>query len=271
MATHQVPSPARTGWSRSPGIPSCSPSSRTCPTSSRSPQRCGPGRPGRRRCTAPTSTRRATSPRSTRTARCCTPRSTRTAWTTAGRSARTHVEQHLSVLADAGVTWPFRYLAGRPDRALTHLARTVDAAAFVVGTRAPGPGRGCGSSMDGSVAVRLTHHQHRPVLIVPLEVIDWRPATGAEPRRTRTAPRTRCPPDRVTGFDAGAGDAHTWTPDSARRLPPARRALSFPGCCPSISSVPVGAAPRCRSARSGRPGSAQPPDGAPTPGPRPRR
>jgi hypothetical protein len=28
--------------------------------------------------------------------------------------------------------------------------------------------------MEGSVAVRLTHHQHRPVLIVPLEVIDWK-------------------------------------------------------------------------------------------------
>ncbi|HSK32699.1 MAG TPA: universal stress protein, partial [Propionicimonas sp.] len=33
--------------------------------------------------------------------------------------------------------WEFRYLAGRPDRALTHLARAVDASAFVVGARRP--------------------------------------------------------------------------------------------------------------------------------------
>lgn len=31
-------------------------------------------------------------------------------------------------LAGAGVGWEFRYLAGRADRALTHLARAVDAA-----------------------------------------------------------------------------------------------------------------------------------------------
>jgi nucleotide-binding universal stress UspA family protein len=72
------------------------------------------------------------------------------------------------------VPWAFRYLAGRPDRALTHLARAVDASAFVIGTRAPGPGSRMREAMEGSVAVRLTHHQHRPVLIVPLEVIDWK-------------------------------------------------------------------------------------------------
>src|SRR3954471_9924589 len=32
------------------------------------------------------------------------------------------------------VPWHFRYLAGRPDRALTHLARAVDAAALIVGS-----------------------------------------------------------------------------------------------------------------------------------------
>ncbi|MDO8106764.1 universal stress protein [Isoptericola sp. b441] len=87
---------------------------------------------------------------------------------------RTYVAHLESVLADAGLPWEFRYLAGRPDRALTHLARAVDAAGFVVGTRAPGPGARVREFVDGSVAVRLTHHQHRPVLIVPLEVIDWR-------------------------------------------------------------------------------------------------
>ncbi|MCG2798114.1 MAG: universal stress protein [Cellulomonas sp.] len=72
------------------------------------------------------------------------------------------------------VPWQFRFLAGRPDRALTHLARAVDASALVVGTRAPGAGARLRSWVEGSVAVRLSHHQHRPVLLVPLQVVDWK-------------------------------------------------------------------------------------------------
>lgn len=78
-----------------------------------------------------------------------------------------------AVLEDSGVPWHFRYLAGRPDRALTHLARAVDAAGFVVGTSAPGAGARMREFLEGSVAVRLSHHQHRPVLVVPLRVVDW--------------------------------------------------------------------------------------------------
>ncbi len=78
------------------------------------------------------------------------------------------------LLRDAGVPWAFRYLAGRPDRALTHLARAVDAAAIVVGTRAPGAGAHLREVVEGSVAVHLAHHQHRPVLTVPLSVVDWK-------------------------------------------------------------------------------------------------
>ena len=77
------------------------------------------------------------------------------------------------VLGHDGVPWELRYLAGRPDRALTHLARAVDAAGFVGGTRAPGAGSRMRELVEGSVAVRLTHHQHRPVLVVPLRVVDW--------------------------------------------------------------------------------------------------
>jgi len=63
--------------------------------------------------------------------------------------------------------------AAAGDRALTHLARAVDAAGFVVGTSAPGAGARLREFVEGSVAVRLTHHQHRPVLVVPLRVVDW--------------------------------------------------------------------------------------------------
>lgn len=83
------------------------------------------------------------------------------------------VEWLEETLADAGVPWQFRYLAGRPDRALTHLARGVDAAGFVVGAQAPGAGARVRGLLEGSVAVHLARHQHRPVLVVPLRVVDW--------------------------------------------------------------------------------------------------
>ena len=81
------------------------------------------------------------------------------------------------VLAGTGVTWHFRYLAGRPDRSLTHLARAVDASALVVGTHSPGMANRWHDFVEGSMAARLGHHQHRPVLVVPLRVVDWHAAT----------------------------------------------------------------------------------------------
>lgn len=82
-------------------------------------------------------------------------------------------EQVAAVLGDEPVRWELRYLAGRPDRALTHLARAVDAAVLVVGTRTPGAGGRLRELVEGSVAAHLAHHQHRPVLTVPLRVVDW--------------------------------------------------------------------------------------------------
>ena len=78
------------------------------------------------------------------------------------------------MLASSKVAWEFRYLAGRPDRALTHLARAVDAAVIVVGTRAPGARAHIRQIVEGSVAYHLSQHQHRPVLTVPLSVVDWK-------------------------------------------------------------------------------------------------
>lgn len=78
-----------------------------------------------------------------------------------------------SLLDEQGATWEFRYLAGSPDRALADLANAVDAAAILVGTREPGAGARAREFLDGSVAARLAHHQHRPVVIIPRNVIDW--------------------------------------------------------------------------------------------------
>ena len=90
------------------------------------------------------------------------------AWHTREDQLREQLEGVLT-----GVDWEFRYLAGRVDRSLTHLARAVDAAAIVVGTRVPGVGARLREFVDGSVALHLSHHQHRPVLVVPLAVVDW--------------------------------------------------------------------------------------------------
>lgn len=70
--------------------------------------------------------------------------------------------------------WEFRYLAGRPDRALTHLARAVGASAFVVGARRPSSTERVREFLAGSVALHLSRHQHRPVLIVPVAIVDWK-------------------------------------------------------------------------------------------------
>lgn len=72
---------------------------------------------------------------------------------------------------DLPVTWEFRYLAGRADRALTHLARAVDACGIMVGARRPVSAR---FGSQRSVGQSLARHQHRPVLLIPLEVVDWK-------------------------------------------------------------------------------------------------
>ncbi|MCB7135824.1 universal stress protein [Cellulosimicrobium marinum] len=92
-----------------------------------------------------------------------------------GEEAVAALRAHLDdLLHDTGLPWELHDLAGRPDRALTHLARAVDAAAIVVGTRAPGTGARLREAVEGSVAAHLAHHQHRPVLTVPLSVVDWK-------------------------------------------------------------------------------------------------
>lgn len=72
----------------------------------------------------------------------------------------------------ADFPWHFRYLAGRADRALTHLARAVDAAAFVVGTHV-GHHHRIADFVNGSLSMQLSHRQHRPVVVVPIRVVDW--------------------------------------------------------------------------------------------------
>lgn len=89
------------------------------------------------------------------------------------RQRRDELQAQLAeTLHGAAVPWELRYLAGRADRALTHLARAVNASAIVVGARQTRSER-VHDFFAESVGLHLVRHQHRPVLVVPVSVVDW--------------------------------------------------------------------------------------------------
>ena len=92
-------------------------------------------------------------------------------WTTLEQELQDTLARELSGYSGP---WEFRYLAGRPDRALTHLARAVDASAFIIGARRPSSAERVREFLSESVALHLARHQHRPVLIVPVAIVDWK-------------------------------------------------------------------------------------------------
>nr|WP_254106700.1 universal stress protein [Arthrobacter sp. 68b] len=71
-------------------------------------------------------------------------------------------------LDGTGIRWTFRTVSGDPARARGQFAESADASVIVVGTRELGLGTRLEQLLVGSVAVGLTHRQHRPVLVVPL-------------------------------------------------------------------------------------------------------
>lgn len=70
-------------------------------------------------------------------------------------------------LADVAVPWLFVYTVGETARALAAVAAQHDARLVAVGPRRPGLVGWMDEAVGGSVAGRLAHTQHRPVLIVP--------------------------------------------------------------------------------------------------------
>lgn len=70
---------------------------------------------------------------------------------------------------DSGLVWTARQLVGDPALAIKQLANKLDAQLIVVGTRKRGIGETIREFFTGSVAARLAHRQHRPLLIVPLD------------------------------------------------------------------------------------------------------
>lgn len=88
----------------------------------------------------------------------------------AGEEEFAEVQATASAVLDAtGLTWTARQLVGDPALAIKQLANKLDAQLIVVGTRKRGIGESIREFFTGSVAARLTHRQHRSVLVVPLE------------------------------------------------------------------------------------------------------
>jgi hypothetical protein len=72
--------------------------------------------------------------------------------------------------AGLGIEWTLRTLAGDPARAIGRLAADANACMIVVGTPERGIGHRISAALNGSVAAWLSHHQERPILIVPAAV-----------------------------------------------------------------------------------------------------
>ncbi|NHI16188.1 universal stress protein [Microbacterium excoecariae] len=78
-------------------------------------------------------------------------------------------EQVARHLEGSGVEWSTTQLVGDPALALKHFAQKIDAPLIVLGTRKRGFGESLREFFTGSVAARLSHRQHRPLLVVPVE------------------------------------------------------------------------------------------------------
>lgn len=86
-----------------------------------------------------------------------------------GESELATVREDAAAVLDAlGATWTIRQLVGDPALAIKHLADRIEARLIVVGTRNRGIGESIREFFTGSVAARLAHRQHRPILVVPL-------------------------------------------------------------------------------------------------------
>lgn len=133
----------------------------------------------------------------------CAPRSTR--WLPWSRSTRTAPWSHgpstpdradwdsatfdpdlavriQAAAREAGVEVTFRSLAGDVGAALGRLAEVVGAEMIVVGSREGGVRASMHDFFSGSLAAHLSHHQSRPVVVVP---IGPTATGGAAPRKDR--------------------------------------------------------------------------------------
>lgn len=74
-----------------------------------------------------------------------------------------------ALLDPMGIEWSMRQLVGEPSNALIEVADELNAILIVVGARPAGFATAVRNFFTGSVALRLAHHQYRPVVVVPVE------------------------------------------------------------------------------------------------------
>lgn len=81
-------------------------------------------------------------------------------------------------LTDSLARWTVVQHVGDPAMALHNLAERTRASMFVIGTRRDEIGAAVREILNGSVVLRLTRHQSRPVVVVPTGVVHpWRART----------------------------------------------------------------------------------------------
>ena len=80
---------------------------------------------------------------------------------------RAVIEDAVGTVGDPPISWTLRTLAGDPARALARLAAETNTPMIIVGTSERGLAHRLSEALNGSVAAWLSHHQSRPVLVVP--------------------------------------------------------------------------------------------------------
>ncbi|WP_285243502.1 universal stress protein [Pseudarthrobacter sp. fls2-241-R2A-127] len=89
------------------------------------------------------------------------------------RSLATELNAQVQAAVDKATSggtppeWSLRTLAGDPARALGQLAAELDAPMIIVGTSERGFSHRLSEALSGSAGTWLSHHQSRPVLVVP--------------------------------------------------------------------------------------------------------
>lgn len=82
------------------------------------------------------------------------------------------IEEIGALLDPMGVRWSMRELVGEAAMSLMTVADEENALMIVVGTRHTGLPGAVRRFFGGSVALRLSHRQYRPVVVVPVEPAD---------------------------------------------------------------------------------------------------
>lgn len=96
----------------------------------------------------------------------------------------TELQHQLAAALPSDLDWDIALLEGPAAGALGALADSLDAVLIVVGTRQATMRGAVGEFFTGSIAVQLTHRQHRPVLVIPThptpehQPLPWDATTG---------------------------------------------------------------------------------------------